>query len=211
MKLLRLLESGEYLPLGSDHPRMSSARIVASTNRDLRLLQENGAFRRDLYFRLGTHEIGIPPLREHLDDIPLLVRHFADSLAAELGRPAPDVSPALIDWLRGHTFPGNVRELRSMIADALSHDGSGLLSPSSFRPRQAPPAGERGAPGTAAEPTFGAVLPSIRHCIDALIAESLRRTGGVQADAARLLGISAAALSRRLSRHRTPSRGGTGE
>ena len=81
VKLLRLLQEQEYYPVGSDIPMVSDARIIAATNRDLRKLTEAGKFRNDLYFRLCAHQVHIPPLRERLDDIPVLLDHFLDEAA----------------------------------------------------------------------------------------------------------------------------------
>ncbi len=91
VKLLRLLESREYYPLGSDAPRRTDARIVVATNRDLQKSVDEGTFRKDLYFRLETHHVHIPPLRDRLKDLPSLIDHFVSQAAAELSRPTPTV------------------------------------------------------------------------------------------------------------------------
>lgn len=120
IKLLRLLQEGEYYPLGSDSPQKSRARIVAATNADLNDKQKSGIFRRDLYFRLIAHHIELPPLRERKEDIPLLLEHFVADAATTLGRGVPRVPDAVIRILSQYDFPGNVRELQGLSFDAVS-------------------------------------------------------------------------------------------
>lgn len=128
VKLLRLLQNGEYLPLGRDEVQTSDARIVATTNRNLWDLQSRGAFRKDLHYRLRTHHIHLPPLRERPEDIPLLADHFLEEAARALGKKRPTPPPELYDLLRSLPFPGNVRELKSLIFDAVSRHHGKVLS-----------------------------------------------------------------------------------
>ncbi|MGZ6315398.1 MAG: AAA-type ATPase lid domain-containing protein, partial [Candidatus Limnocylindrales bacterium] len=114
-RLVRLIEAREYYPLGSDLPRMTSARFVVATNRDLPQLVSAGQFRRDLYYRLQTHEIRMPPLRERKEDLPLLLDRFLDQAAHDLGKKRLAVPRELLTLLETYDFPGNVRELRSMV------------------------------------------------------------------------------------------------
>jgi len=114
-KLLRLLETGRYQRLGEDVPRQSDARVVAATHRDLEHEVAQGRFREDLYFRLAVVVVTVPPLRERLADIPALAQHFLK----ELGHPAFDLPPALLDQLGAHGWPGNLRELRNTVERAL--------------------------------------------------------------------------------------------
>ncbi len=115
VKLLRLLDTGEYYPLGSDLPRRSAARILVATNHDLAALISEGKFRKDLYYRLSTHELRVPPLRDRKDDLPLLLDHFLDEACAKLEKKKPSVTPQEMKRLEAYDFPGNVRELRSMV------------------------------------------------------------------------------------------------
>jgi len=207
VKLLRLLQEGEYFPLGRDKPRKSDARIVAATNRNLSRLKETGEFRKDLNYRLRTHRIYIPPLRERLDDIPLLVAHFLEQAARTLGKKKPTSSPELLTLLKTYSFPGNIRELQSMIIDALSRHKSGVLGLEAFRSHIA-----RGQPvkigrvtqssnasGESPSIVFaGPELPSIKQATDLLIREAMQRANGNQSIAAGMLGISQQALSKRL-------------
>ncbi len=200
VKLLRLLESHEYYPLGSDSPRRTDARILVATNKDLGREAEEGRFRKDLYYRLRTHHVHLPPLRERPSDLPLLVEHFLAKASGELGRPAPQPPEELQALLASYPFPGNVRELRSLVIDAFSRHGS--LSLRSFReamgsfvPTPAP------APA-ASEDLFAhrLRLPTIKEATEALVAEALKRNAGKLSTAARVLGISPQALSQRLKR-----------
>jgi len=204
VKLLRLLQEGEYFALGSDAARPANARIIAATNQRLAELLDLGRFRKDLNYRLQTHRIYIPPLRERLDDIPLLLDHFVADAAERLGKPKPTVPQELIPLLASHEFPGNVRELESMIFDAVSRHRSGGLSLDSFRvhirrdglPRSPSPTHEPAYDDRAV--IFPSNLPTIREATEMLIREALNRCGGNQSKAAKLLGVSQQALSKRL-------------
>ncbi len=133
LKLLRVIETGEYFPLGSDLMRRGRARFIVATNRDLDAGVSSSHFRRDLYYRLRAHRIRIPPLRERLGDLPLLVERFIASAAEELGKKSPIAPPELYSLLRGYDFPGNVRELQSLVFEAVNATASGKLHLSSFR------------------------------------------------------------------------------
>ena len=213
VKLLRLLQEGEYLPLGQDEPNRADVRIVASTNVDLWERQKAGVFRKDLNYRLSTHRIYIPPLRERRDDIPLLTDHFLSAAARELNKKSPTLPKELFDLLKLYPFPGNVRELQAIIFDAVSRHKSGVLSLEVFRAHIAKhQRREKGvvpdlvAPEEAGSRTvsFGENLPTIKQATDLLVAEALKRSGGNQSIAAGLLGISQQALSKRLQKKNQP-------
>mgnify|MGYP000731257964 CR=1 FL=1 len=200
VKLLRLLQEGEYLPLGADRSRKSDARIVASTNRELQQLQREGAFRKDLLYRLQTHHVVIPPMRERLDDIPLLLDFFIAGASRELQKKAPAYPPELVTLLQTYVFPGNVRELKSMVFDAVSRHTRHTLSMSVFKDylaRQKPVAEPMVSPAIS-RIEFPATLPTIKQMTRLLIREALRRANGNQSIASGLLGISQQALSKRL-------------
>jgi DNA-binding NtrC family response regulator len=120
IKLLRLLQEGDYYPLGSDNPMKSRARIVAATNASLKEQQGTGGFRRDLYFRLVSHHIELPPLRDRRDDIQPLLEHFVADAAGTLGRPVPAIPEMAVHLLMRYDFPGNIRELQGIAFDAVS-------------------------------------------------------------------------------------------
>lgn len=115
VKLLRVLQDKEVNMVGARLPRKVDVRIIAATNKDLFSLVKKGIFREDLFFRLNVISIDIPPLRERADDILLLIRHFANKFAEELGKPTPKFSDKALQVLRNYNWPGNVRELENVI------------------------------------------------------------------------------------------------
>ena len=115
VKLLRVLQDKEVRMVGSNRPRKVDVRILAATNIDLPSLVKGGTFREDLFYRLNVTAITVPPLRERGDDILLLVRHFAERFAKELGKSSPRLSDDVLRILRNHRWPGNVRELENVI------------------------------------------------------------------------------------------------
>ena len=112
VKLLRVLEDGQVQAVGGSHPVKVDVRVIAATNADLDANITNGSFRQDLYFRLARYTLTTPPLRERLEDVPLLASHFLRMFAAEMGIKAPTVTLEACQALQAHAFPGNVREFR---------------------------------------------------------------------------------------------------
>ncbi len=203
VKLLRLLQEEEYMPLGKDLPSRSDARVVTSTHADLWELQHTGKFRQDLHYRLRTHRVWIPPLRERKEDLELLVDHFLEKAKDSLEKQKPKVPPHLITLLETYSFPGNVRELMGMVYDALAQHKSGPLAPDSFRVhmqrarnRSVPP--ESSGSNQISLLRFPENLPTIKEATRLLVEEALERCKGNQSQAAKLLGISQQALSKRL-------------
>ncbi len=207
VKLLRLLQEGEYRPLGGDIARKSNARFVAATNQDLWEAQRSGRFRKDLNFRLRTHHIHLPPLRERLDDLELLAPFIVAEAAEALKKQPPALPAELLPLLGTYFFPGNIRELQAILFDAVSRHKKGALPLDKIRLHikqgsllESCPVGEGASteehpPGTV---LFPSELPSIRQATEQLIAEALQRAGGKQGPAAKMLGISQQALSKRL-------------
>jgi two-component system nitrogen regulation response regulator GlnG len=113
-RLLRVLQQGEYTTVGGRTPIKTNVRIVAASNKDLRLLINQGLFREDLFFRLNVVPIRLPPLRERVEDIPDLVRHFF-AIAEREGLPAKQIDPAALDRLKRYRWPGNIRELENLV------------------------------------------------------------------------------------------------
>jgi two-component system nitrogen regulation response regulator GlnG len=211
VKLLRLLQDNSYYPLGADQARQSRARVVVATNVDVLDAVAKGTFRKDLYYRLRTHQLRLPPLRERKGDLHVLVETFVAKSAAAMGKPTPAVPPALYSLLGSFPFPGNVRELESLVLDAVARHRDGpMLSLQSFREAlrlsSDAPFAEAGHPEatTVARDAWGGaeLLPTLQQAEDSLITEALRRSDGNQGVAARLLGISRQALNKRLSRQR---------
>ncbi len=206
VKLLRLLEQNEYLPLGMDESKKSTARIITATNQDLWKLQREGKFRKDLNFRLRTHHIHIPPLRDRKDDLPRLANCFLAEAARALKKKVPATPPELFTLLNTYSFPGNIRELRAMIFDALSQHNSNILSLDVFKSHIER---ERDKTGGVTELIIDAgigslpfsyfrELPTIRRATQMLVAEAMYRAKNNQSIAAKILGISQPALSKRL-------------
>jgi DNA-binding NtrC family response regulator len=141
IKLLRLLQEGEYYPLGSDSPLRSDARVIAATTKDLRAATAAGTFRSDLFYRLQTHPIAVPPLRERSGDVEPLVARFLENSKAELGLSPPEGADAaafaarIASALSGYSFPGNVRELRSLVHDAIAGWREGEFDSAALRER----------------------------------------------------------------------------
>jgi two-component system response regulator HydG len=190
-KLLRVLQAGEMRAVGEDRERSVDVRVLAATNRDLGAEVRRGTFREDLLFRLNVVELRVPSLRERLEDVPVLVRHFLDRFTERFGVPPVANLDPLLARLAGHTWPGNVRELENAIERlvALSPDGELDLSLLSV------------THSTAAAPaSFG-----LRERVDAyergLIVETLKLCQGNRSEAARRLGLSRATLHDKLKKH----------
>jgi len=202
VKLLRLLQEGEYFALGSDQPKRLKARIVVATHQNLSAKESAGSFRRDLYFRLRTHQVRVPPLRERKGDIALLLDHFLAEAAGALGKKKPTPPKGLAQFLATYSFPGNVRELRAMVYDAVSVHRDRMLSMDSFVQAVDRSLADGAAPPVAAgkvNPFAGfAELPTFSEAASFLVLEALERAGGNQTLAGRLLGISQPALNKRL-------------
>jgi transcriptional regulator with PAS, ATPase and Fis domain len=127
VKLLRILQSGEYSPVGDSETRVCDVRVVAATNEDPRALIERREFRKDLYYRLNIIRLEIPPLRQRKDDIPLLLRHFLRRFSDEYHKPDLDIARPVCDLLQQYDFPGNVRELENIVQRAVIVCRSGRI------------------------------------------------------------------------------------
>ena len=209
-KLLRFLQDGEYRHLGEDAPTQSDVRIVVATNRTIESLKAEGRFRDDLYFRLRTHHVHLPALRERKADIPLLVSYFLKRAAEALGKKIPVPPPELFTLLATYHFPGNIRELEGMVRDAVGRHKGGVLSTESFREEideqtsilHGDTATRVGEVGFAEALASAQKLPPLKEIEPLVIEEALKRADGIQTIAARILGISRQALHNRLSRFR---------
>jgi DNA-binding NtrC family response regulator len=211
-KILRVLQEQTFERVGGHETIRTDVRVIASTHRDLRARAAEERFRPDLYYRLGVFTIHLPPLRERNGDLPLLVRHFLRRFSRELGRDVRDIAPDALDRLRGHTWPGNIRELQSVLKQALLAASGTMLLPG-FLPelaggpavpdgvrdgrdvagREPAPAGldletfirQRLAPDT--DDLYGETHRQVDRL---LLTLALEHTDGNHRDAARLLGIS---------------------
>jgi PAS domain S-box-containing protein len=195
-KLLRVIEGGEYRRLGSTQTRRADIRIMAATNRDLTSMIRQGTFRADLFFRLNVLSLVVPPLRQRLEDIPLLARHFLKLRgggAGESKRFRQDTMRLLV----AHRWPGNIRELGNVVERAVFLTGKDpVLKPSSLPPELQPAGSADGA----------ARVRSIADAEREAIEAALAATGGNRTQAARLLGISAVTLRHKLRAYGTPGK-----
>jgi DNA-binding NtrC family response regulator len=197
-KLLRALQQREVRPVGSAVAIPVDLRIVAATNRDLAQLAEAGQFRRDLFYRLNVVRIEIPPLRERIDDIPLLAQHFLAKHRRSRS-PVTGFEPEALDALSRHPWPGNVRELENAVESALALASTPLLRARDFA------LGRRAlAPAGAAE---SAALPLSFDAYERdLIERALAESAGDALAAARKLGVGRSTLYRKLAKHRLAAR-----
>jgi DNA-binding NtrC family response regulator len=201
-KLLRALESGEIQRLGSRETTKVDVRVVAATNRDLRQEVAAGRFREDLFYRLEVVTLHVPPLRERLDDVPLLVEHFVREAAARAGRKVPRVGRDTMERLSHYGWPGNVRQLQHVVERAVilaRGDVDVLEVPlPDDAVVEAQPEGVERIPVLPA-PGVGLVDALDAH-ERAMIVAALKACGGVQAQAARRLGLSKSNLNYRIKR-----------
>ena len=203
VKLLRLLQEGIYYPLGADAPKKCQARVVAATNVELSgALGTGGGFRRDLYYRLSTHLLKVPPLRERREDIPLLASRLITEAAASLRKPVPGIAFEALERLMRHPFHGNVRELRTYLFDAVARCAGPEIGAALFAERLAGAAAPEAAPsaeGGALEKIFGR-FPTLAELGEYAVEQALAAAGHNQSQAARLLGVSKQALHKRLKK-----------
>jgi transcriptional regulator with GAF, ATPase, and Fis domain len=211
IKLLRLIQEGEYYPVGSDTLMSSKTRIVLATNRDLRALVGEGRFRKDLYYRLYAHRVNIPPLRNRTEDIPLLFDHFLEEASSEMGRKKPLYSQDVIDLLLQYDFPGNVRELQAVVLDAVARSANDRVTLDSVctilhqdecavHATRLKNSSDEVSPGQKPAVVF-ATFPTLQQAENELIRRALQLSSGNQGRAAALLGISRQALNKRILRN----------
>ena len=193
-KLLRVLESGEVVRLGSNEPRHVDVRLVSATNADLEAAITDGTFREDLYFRIKGVELHLPPLRARREDIPLLARHFTANIAKRLDRPTPDLAEDTLHALAAFDWPGNVRQLANAIQNAVV-----LTEGDRVEPRHLPTE-VREAAGlpTSADATMENLPLNLDQLEKHAIRNALSAAAGNREQAARMLGIGERTLYRKL-------------
>lgn len=208
IKLLRLVEDREYLPLGADLVKRTDTRIITATNQDLRAMVQDGSFRKDLFYRLNIHNIHVPPLRDRLNDLPLLIDHFLEQAARELNKKKPAVPGELFTLMSLYTYPGNIRELRGMVMQALSQHKNGMLSTNYFRNSildkdNQPEVNDRGHFfSSVLKSSPGRPLPTLKEAENLLIERALELSDNNQSLAAKLLGITRQALNYHIKKRR---------
>jgi two-component system, NtrC family, response regulator AtoC len=200
-KLLRVLQEHEIQPVGSAHPVPADVRIVAATHADLERMVREGRFRQDLYYRLNVISVRVPPLRERMEDLLPLVRHFLGKHGRRQGKPAAGIDADSLEALRRHDWPGNVRELENCIERALvlGHEqtiGLGDLPPALRLTSGASRTDESNPPADLA--VQGASLADLER---EHILRTLRAVNGNRAAAARLLNVDRKTLYRKLKQY----------
>ncbi len=205
-KLLRVLQEQEFERVGGTAPVRVDVRVVATTNRDIVEDVRAGRFREDLYYRLSVVPVRVPPLRERLEDVPLLAHRFATITAAQTGKKISGLSPEAIERLQAYTWPGNVRELAHAVERAVVLSRGPVLGPDDFHldaglaPSGAAPAGDGSAPANGTGQ--GVVVPGVNldEAEKVLIQRALDATDQNRTRAAELLGISVRTLRNKLNR-----------
>jgi DNA-binding NtrC family response regulator len=194
-KLLRVIQSREFYPVGGERPRKTQARVIAATHRPIEEMIRQGKFREDLYFRLRVVEIDIPPLRERREDIPILAEHLLAKAARELKKDVRIIPPRVMQMLQEHDWPGNVREMENSIMRAAVLAHGPALSPEHFS------LGAALAPERPPESDDG--LVSLAEAQRRHVERVLGHTGGNKSKAARILGISRPRLDRLLAQYQS--------
>ncbi|MEW5773376.1 MAG: sigma-54 dependent transcriptional regulator [Thermodesulfobacteriota bacterium] len=189
-KLLRFLQSREFEPVGGTRVRRVDARVMAATNRDLEAMVREGGFRQDLYFRLNVVELRLPPLRDRLDDIPLLAEHGLGRFAATYGKDLAGIAPEALDLLRRYPWPGNIRELMNVLERGVVLAKGNALTPADL-PAALRDYDLRSAPD--------APLPTLEDLEREHVRLVLARSSSLE-EAARTLGIDPATLYRKRKR-----------
>lgn len=191
-RLLRVLETNEYIPIGETIARKSNFRLIAATNRDLKTESEANRFRSDLYFRLNIFEINVPSLRERIKDIKLLTEFFTSQFAAKTNKKQLDIAPDFLQKLEAYHWPGNVRELKNIIERAV------ILSNSTTLTSDLLPFEIQNPSSNSSKPLSAFSMQSVEQLH---IRKVMNYTNGNKAETARLLEIGIATLYRKLEEY----------
>ena len=195
VKLLRVLQDRTFEVLGDSRPRKTDIRVVSATNADLRKMVNERTFREDLFYRVNLITVKLPALRERREDIPLLVRHFADRQAETNGLPRTEFSADAMQFLSRLPYPGNIRELKNLVERTILVSGKPTLDASDFDAQYIRHNDQKAAESTS---FIGMTLDEIER---QTILQALERHKGNLSQVAMALGISRAALYRRLEKH----------
>ena len=201
-KLLRVIQEREFLPVGAVESVRVDVRMIAATNINLKDLVEQGRFREDLYYRLNVITVDLPPLRDRLEDVPLLAEHFLRHFALENGRLVPGLEPEALTALMNYSWPGNVRELENLLERAVVLGNGGPIGlellPVEVSGRDGK--GEGGIPMESLREAEVDYAETVAQFERGLIEETLRRARGIQRQAARILGIKPTTLNEKIRR-----------
>jgi len=196
VKLLRVLQDRTFEILGDNRTKSSDFRLVCATNKNLEHLVESGRFREDLFYRINLIALRLPPLRDRRKDIPLLVRHFVENLKTIYGRPDMEVTEAAIEWLKDFSWPGNVRQLKNIVERTVLVSSHDTLDVENFRDQL----GQGPHPASTINlPAVGTV--TIEQMEESMIRKALEYHESNLSQVARSLGLSRAALYRRLDKY----------
>lgn len=199
-KLLRVIQEKEIMSVGSTEVKHIDVRLICATNADLEKMVAEGQFREDLYYRLNVIEIGLPPLRQRMEDIPLLVDWFIRKYELENDKKIHEVNPEFLEVLETYHWPGNVRELENLIERAVVLSRNGKLDKSLLPPHFVNKIRENGT----LMPHFDLSIPlhqQVQAFERALIVKALDMSDGVQKNAAQLLGLKNTTFNEMLKRH----------
>ena len=193
VKLLRVLQEQTFEVLGDSRPRKVDIRVISATNADLRQMVQEHTFREDLFYRINLITVHLPALRERRDDIPLLVRHFADLQCKQNGLPKVDFTPEAMDYLKGLPYPGNIRELKNLVERTLLVSGKDTLDVSDFKAQNI-----QSAEPPTVKNMEGLTLEEVER---QRILQALAQYGNNLSQVASALGVSRPALYRRLEKY----------
>ncbi|MBM3767836.1 MAG: sigma-54-dependent Fis family transcriptional regulator [Acidobacteria bacterium] len=209
-KLLRVLEDSRVRRLGGKTEMLVDVRVVASTNKNLAEAIRKGQFREDLYYRLNVFEMQLPPLRERMDDIPVLCGALLEELNRKHATQVAEIAAEALDLLKRHQWPGNVRELRNALERAVILAGEGAIQPRHLPPALLPAAPQPDAPPAPVNDDFVLIRPgtTIDDAERALILRTVQLTKGNKTRAAEILGITLKTLMNKLNRYEEASQQG---
>lgn len=195
VKLLRVLEDKVIERVGDNKPVQVDVRIITATNRNLQELVRQGSFRQDLYYRINVVPIHLPPLRQRPEDIPLLADHFFQRIKLKTGKPLKGITPEAMEALTSYSWPGNIRELKSVFEYAFVACAQGMIQPNHLLPQifQSPiPQDSRAGAGDA---------PVKDEQVKQELVRALQQSGGNQSEAARILGVSRVTVWNRMKKY----------
>jgi len=193
VKLLRVLQEQTFEVLGDSRPRKVDIRVVSATNADLRQMVQDHTFREDLFYRINLITVHLPALRERRDDIPLLVRHFADLQCKQNGLPKVNFTPEAMDYLKGLPYPGNIRELKNLVERTLLVSCKDTLDAEDFKAQN-----HQSSESPTLQNMEGLTLEEMER---QRILQAMEQYGNNMSQVASALGVSRPALYRRLEKY----------
>ena len=204
-KVLRVLQEQEFEPVGSDVTVHVDTRVIAATNRDLPEMIRTEKFRSDLYYRLNVVPVEVPPLRDHIEDLPLLAAHFLGRSAGESNGPARELTPPVLEELAKHSWPGNVREFENLIERILVLGDGPEFDLADLEAARFQVGLGHEEEAALRLPAAGLELSSALATLErSLILQALERSGGNKSNAAKLLGLKRTTFVEKMRRLAAP-------